>query len=95
MRDGDQVGTEVVNDYIHMLSEGVTNLINALMPEVLLIGGGVSNEGETLLAPVRAFVSENAYYGEGVPRTRIDRAVMGNDAGIIGAAMMAVDNLAG
>ncbi len=95
MRAGDPVGTEVVGDFLHMLSEGVTNLINTLMPEYLLIGGGVSNEGETLLAPVRAFVEENAYYGEGVPHTRIERAVLGNDAGIIGAALMAADALAG
>lgn len=93
MRAGDPVGTAVVHDYIRMLSEGVTNLINTLMPEVLLIGGGVSNEGESLLIPIREFVDQNAYYGEGVPHTRIKRATLGNDAGIIGAALMAADNL--
>jgi glucokinase len=92
MRAGDAAAQAVVSDYIRMLSEGVTNLVNILMPSILLVGGGVSNEGESLLEPVRAYVEEHAYYGENVPHTRIALAALGNEAGIIGAALMAAES---
>jgi len=93
MRAGDAAAAAVVADYIRMLSEGAVNLVNTFMPEVLLFGGGVSNEGEALLGPVRDFVDHHGYYGGGVRHARIERAVLGNEAGIIGAALMAADAL--
>ncbi len=94
-RAGDSAASRIVEDYLRLLSEGVTNLVNTLMPDVLLLGGGVANEGASLLSAVRAFVDAHAYYGEGVAHTRIGLAQLGNDAGIIGAALMAADELNG
>ena len=54
---------------------------------VLCIGGGICNEGETLLAPVREYVDREQYGGAKV-RTKICKAQLGNDAGIIGAALL-------
>ncbi len=87
-KQGDATGKKVVDQYIKYLAEGITNVINAFMPEILVIGGGVCKEGEYLLKPLRELVGKGVYCKEGVPQTEIRVAQMGNDAGIIGAAML-------
>jgi len=89
MRAGDAAGAAVVENYIDMLAESLANVINTLMPEVIAIGGGISNEGDALLVPVRERTLARGFLAEGVERPRIVLAQMGNDAGIVGAAMMA------
>lgn len=89
MRKGDDAARRVVEQYLDYLSESVANVINALMPEILVIGGGVCNEGDALLVPVREQTYDKVYYGPGIPKTEIKLAELGNDAGIVGAAMMA------
>ncbi len=88
MRQGDPVGKEIVDEYIHYLSEGVVNMVNIFQPDILCIGGGISNERETLMAPVRAFVEKQQYAMNSSKKTAICRAELGNDAGIIGAALL-------
>ena len=88
MREGDKVAADVVDSYTDYLSDGLANAINAFMPEVLIVGGGVCNEGDPLLIPMREKTMSRPYFGPGVPKTRIALAQMGNDAGIVGAAMM-------
>jgi len=88
MREGDKVAEEVVDSYTSYLADGLANAINAFMPEVLIVGGGVCNEGDPLLIPMREKTMSRPYFGPGVPKTRIALAQMGNDAGIVGAAMM-------
>lgn len=89
MRAGDEVGTWIVRNYIENLGEGIINYINIFQPEIVLIGGGVSKEGENLLAPLREYVFKYAYGTDILPRARIEKTLLGNDAGIIGAAMIA------
>ncbi|MBR3299887.1 MAG: ROK family protein [Clostridia bacterium] len=88
MRKGDAAGTEVVREYTRFVAIGVANMINIFQPDVLCIGGGISNEGETLMKPIREFVKgEN--YARGMEKlTVIKAATLGNDAGIIGAAYL-------
>lgn len=93
MREGDQAAAAVVDFYLEMLAEGLANMINSYMPEVILIGGGVCNEGDALLLPVRQRALEKAYLSDNVPKPRIELAQMGNDAGIVGAAMMGMNCL--
>ena len=88
MRQGDQVAKDVVEMYTDYLADGLANAINTFMPEVLVVGGGVCNEGDTLLIPMREKTMSRPYFGPGVKKTRIELAQMGNDAGIVGAAMM-------
>jgi len=85
---GDPVAESVAAEYIADLACGVTNLINVLQPEVLCIGGGVSRQGERLLAPIRAYLDREEFTRDGVRRTRLCAARLGNDAGIIGAALV-------
>ena len=87
-RRGDKVASDVIDTYIEYLSDGLANAINTFMPEVLVIGGGVCNEGDPLLLPLREKTLSKPYFGPGVKKTEIKIAEMGNDAGIVGAAMM-------
>ena len=88
MRDGDPTAKSVVEEYISYLSCGLVNIINIFQPDVLCIGGGISNEGENLLAPVRSYVERERYTKHNDKQTVICAATLGNDAGIIGAAML-------
>ena len=88
MRKGDPIGKEIVDEYIAYLSEGIVDMVNIFQPDILCIGGGISNERETLLAPVRDFVAGQQYAMNSSKKTVICRAELGNDAGIIGAALL-------
>jgi glucokinase len=66
----------------------LTNIINIFQPDVVCIGGGISKEGETLVAPIREYVARERYSRNIDKQTEIKAAVPGNDAGIIGAAFL-------
>ena len=88
MRIGDKWGKEVVDTYIRYISVGTTNIVNTFQPEMICFGGGICNEGETLLAPIREHVARERYSKKQEVQTEICRATLGNDAGIIGAACL-------
>ncbi len=88
MRAGDETAKAVVEKYCEYLGCGLTNVINIFQPEVLCVGGGISKEGETLLAPVRKYVEHFRYSKNAPAQTEIKTAELGNDAGIIGAAFL-------
>lgn len=88
MKQGDKVAEKVIDSYTDYLADGLANAINTFMPEVLVVGGGVCGEGAPLLIPMREKTMSRPYFGPGVKKTRIELAQMGNDAGIVGAAMM-------
>jgi len=88
MRAGDTAGKAVVENYIRYLGEGIVSLINIFQPEVLLIGGGISKEKEALFGPLNEMAKKYAYSKDESKQTKIMPAVLGNDAGIIGAAML-------
>lgn len=83
---GDPVAIQVVDQYIEYLGFGLSNFINLLEPDVMVIGGGICAQGEKLLAPLRARVHEMVYHPLFAERCRITTAALGNGAGIIGAA---------
>lgn len=88
MRKGDATGKAVVDEFINYLGCGLVNVINTFQPDILCIGGGICNEGETLLAPVRAYIDKEQYAMNAKLKTKVCRAELGNDAGIIGAALL-------
>ncbi len=88
MREGDEYAKEVVDKYIKYLAAGITNAINTFQPDILCIGGGVCNEGDPLLLPMKAIVKEEVYTRNSEKNTEIVIAQLGNDAGIIGAAFL-------
>lgn len=87
-RLGDAAACEVVDEYIKYLASGIASMINIFQPEVLSIGGGISNEGQYLLDLVIPKVHEQQYGTGLVPMTDIRIAQLRNDAGIIGAAVL-------
>lgn len=88
MRAGDESAKKVVDKYIKYLAVGITNTINIFQPEILCIGGGVCNEGDALMVPLREQVKEQVYSKRSSRNTEIVRASLGNEAGIIGAAFL-------
>lgn len=88
MKLGDKAGKEIVDKYIYYLAMGVANMINIFQPEVLVIGGGICNEKNYLTDPLIEIVNREQYSGSKERRTQIKIAELGNDAGIIGAAML-------
>ena len=86
MKRGDKHGAMIVDEYIKYLAEGITNIINVFQPEILTIGGGVCNEKEYLTKPLIEIVEREQYTRNNASKTKIVTAVLGNDAGIIGAA---------
>lgn len=83
---GDQTAQGVIDEYISYLACGIANLINILQPEIISLGGGISKEGENLLVPLREEVKKEVFAGHMV--TEIRQCTLGNDAGLIGAAML-------
>ena len=86
---GDEAALEVCRNYVNYLAVGLTSLINILRPEAVAIGGGVAAAPERLLLePLREAVAKESFSRHGGRITKVLRAERGNDAGIIGAAML-------
>lgn len=87
MRLNDKAGTEVVDKYCDYVACGVINIINVFQPDVVCIGGGISKEGEVLVSRIEKHNAER--FSRNIDKqSEIKTAELGNDAGIIGAAML-------
>ena len=87
---GDATAKAVADDYIHHLAVGVANLINIFFPEVIGLSGGVANQGENLLKPLRAAAAPMVFGSAFAKKhTRIMTCTLGYRAGVIGAALLA------
>ncbi|MCL2046490.1 MAG: ROK family protein [Oscillospiraceae bacterium] len=89
-RSGDSVAALVVDTYIEHLAVGVVNIINILEPDIICLGGGISNSWDVIAEPLQKAVDAEHFLrnAPGISQTRIVKATLGNDAGIIGAAML-------
>jgi len=87
VKDGDQAAIDVADQYYYYVAEGITNITNILQPEVIVLGGGLSNLGDYLLNPIIEQVTKDVFCKEvSVPEIKISD--LKNDAGIIGAALL-------
>lgn len=87
-KERDELSLQIRETYIGYLAAGIANTINILQPEILCIGGGVSKAGEELMTLLRTRVADMIYSRNSVKNTRLCIAKSGNDAGIVGAAML-------
>ena len=87
-REGDAAAQEVVDEYLDYLASGIASIINIFAPEILSIGGGISNEKDNLLIPLKERIKKETYTRGNVKETEIRIATLRNDAGIIGAAVL-------
>ena len=84
---GDALACELFDEYCVNLSCGLANFINIFQPEAIVLGGGLAGYGEKLLAPLRRLTLPQTFRSDG-RNTEIVCASLGNDAGLIGAAML-------
>lgn len=82
----DKVALEIVDIYTKCVAIGLVNLVNIFEPEAIVIGGGICAQGDRVIKPVTKILSERVYGG--VLKTKVCVASLGNDAGIVGAAML-------
>lgn len=85
---GDCVLKEVVDLYIRRLGVGIVNIVNIFRPQLVLLGGGLSGQGEALTAPLYNMMKEGCFGGEKGELPEIGIAALGNRAGMIGAASL-------
>lgn len=87
LRQKDKVTEAVFEDYIKYLGDGIISILYIFRPEVISIGGGIS-QADLLWEPLMKYVADNSNWKKRERKTQICRAVLGNDAGIIGAAFL-------
>lgn len=90
MAKQDELAKKIVDDYIANLGEGLVDLCNIFRPQAIIIGGGMSAQGENLIAPLRKYVAEHIFAKDTTPPVDVLQAKLGNDAGVIGAASLFV-----
>lgn len=87
-REGDATATRVVDAYLRDLGQGLVNVINIFQPDVICIGGGICKEGDGIIKPLEEIIRAERYSKFAKKQTVLRTAKLGNDAGIIGAAMI-------
>lgn len=88
---GDDVARATIDRVVFYLGAGITSIVNLLNPDVVVIGGGISDAGDAFVARVADEVRRRALKPMN-DDVRIVRAQLGNDAGMIGAALLALRN---
>ena len=87
-KKGDKTALAVVDNYMEYVAAGIGGLISTFRPDAILIGGGLSNEGDYLLKPLNERVGKYVFAYKNIGASPIVKASLGNDAGIIGAAYL-------
>jgi glucokinase len=87
IHSGDKAACQIFEQYISYVAEGITDIVNIFEPQMIVIGGGISMQGEFILDPIRKLVEKNIYCGADVMPV-ITTSSLGNDAGIIGASCL-------
>lgn len=87
-KKGDKAANEVIDTYIMYLGEGMLNFCNIFRPEVFVMGGGISNQGEYLTSKLQKYLEDHEYGYATAPASKVLIAKFKNDAGIIGAASL-------
>ena len=92
-RQGDPVAAGIFEEVGRRLGQGIAGLVNVLDPEAVVVGGGVAEEGDLILAPARRSFTDAVEAPQHRPEVPILQATLGNDAGAIGAAALAIESL--
>lgn len=87
----DKTAKKVVDDYIENLAIGLTNVANIFRPEIILLGGGISKEGDNLVLPLQEKLNEKIYGGNNFAPVKIKVAKLGNNAGMFGGLGLFVE----
>jgi glucokinase len=88
--EGDEVARMVLGQIGSKLGVGLSNIVNIFDPEVIVVGGGAMTAGDLLLEPAREELRRRAL-PPGRDMVRVVAAEFGPDAGMLGAAVLALD----
>ncbi len=86
--DTDITAKTVVDNYIGHLACGIINIANIFRPDVVMLGGGVSEQGERLTEPLQKLINEEIFAGTGYAPIKVVKASLGSKAGAFGAAAL-------
>ncbi len=89
---GDKTAEKVLENFIIYLGAGVINIINIFQPDIICIGGGISNAGDAIVGPLKEIIKKESYSRTSKKQPEIVIATLNNDAGLIGAAMLHLNN---
>ena len=87
-KQGDSLAKQIVDDYISKLAAGISTFITIFRPQVIILGGGIAHAGDLLLKPLNEKLHTCTFAAEEIGIPQVIRAELGNDAGIIGAALL-------
>lgn len=87
-RDGDEILSGVLESYIRRLGVGIVNIVNIFRPQLVILGGEICPQGESLLEPLREMMKEGCFGGSRGWIPEIELAELGKQAGMIGAASL-------
>lgn len=88
----DEAAKDVVNAYVYNLACGIINLANVFRPQVIILGGGVAEQGESLIAPLQKRLDAKIFGGQEYAPVKIVKASLGNLAGALGAAACRIND---
>lgn len=90
--DTDPAAKKVVDGYIYDLACGIINLANIFRPQAVILGGGVAEQGEKLIAPLQERLDRKIFGGQAYAPVKIVKASLGNLAGALGSAKLAMNS---
>lgn len=88
LAEADNTAKNVVDDYIRHVACGITNIANIFRPEAVIIGGGISGQGDRLVKPLQNYLDCNILGGNKYAPVKILAATLKNGAGALGAAAL-------
>ena len=87
-KEKDKVAQKIVEEYVMYLSEGILNICNMFRPDIVVLSGGVANQGQSLISRIEKYVKDRDYGYKNSPIVEIKTAELGYNAGKIGAASL-------
>lgn len=90
---GDRAAQSILAEYLKMLAVGIVNVVNLFQPEILAIGGGLGARCDLYIPYLEAALQREVYAYRWIKQTKIVPASLGNDAGLIGAAILGEEDL--
>lgn len=89
---GDKAALTAIDIYVDYLAVGLLNYCNIFRPDMIVLGGGISEQGDFLIDKVKAIMKKEHYGFPGTPMVQIKQATLGNDSGIVGAVALVSEN---
>ena len=90
-RRGDRFAHEIVENYIMYLGEGLLNFCNVFRPNMIILSGGIANEGDPFIARLNQYLLDHDFGYKRTPNVLLSIAKLGYDSGKIGAAALFFD----